>query len=244
MTAHCLNCGNPLHGHYCSHCGQRGNIERLNWKSFGEEVLHFFTHVEKGFLKTSLLLFHKPGKLCMEYLSGKRRSYHKPVSFLLIWITIFLLAYNLAIHLRHFALPEQKGLFDATTASVISRYRSIIELLILPFTAFVSWLVVARPGLNYIETVCIGFYLSAMLFMLLTLQYVVATVFGLNYRSASFDLVITGIYSLTVLLAGYDIYRRYRVAWLIPRILLSFGINVFIYFFGVKAIAHLLTALL
>ena len=79
----CLNCGRPLTDNYCAHCGQKAAVKRLSWHSLAEEVFHFFTHIEKGFFKTVGLLITKPGMLFKDYLDGKRKMYHKPVSFLL-----------------------------------------------------------------------------------------------------------------------------------------------------------------
>ena len=73
MKKECLNCGHTLSGHYCSFCGQKAEVRRLNWKSLGEELLHFLTHIEKGFIMISGQLLIRPGVVAHEYLEGKRK---------------------------------------------------------------------------------------------------------------------------------------------------------------------------
>src|SRR5262245_21235530 len=101
MQPNCLNCGEVLHGKYCVNCGQKAEVKKLSWHSFVEEIAHFFTHIEKGFLKTTTTLLIKPGLLLRNYLDGKRKAYHKPVSFLLIWIAIYIIVKQIAVSLTN-----------------------------------------------------------------------------------------------------------------------------------------------
>ena len=81
MATTCLNCGTPLTAKYCPQCGQKANVGRLTWHHLGEEIAHFFTHIEQGFLKTTKDLLIKPGIVQKNYLDGKRKIYHKPIGF-------------------------------------------------------------------------------------------------------------------------------------------------------------------
>src|SRR6187399_2864292 len=91
MMKHCKNCGKSLNDVFCSHCGQKTNVERISWKYIWHEVIHFFTHMEKGFLYTSRQLLFSPGKTVKEFIEGKRKNYQPPVSYFLIWIGLYLL---------------------------------------------------------------------------------------------------------------------------------------------------------
>jgi hypothetical protein len=55
------------------------------------EVIHFFTHAEKGFIYTSKQMLISPGKLIKDYVAGNRKNYQPPVSYFLVWNAIFLL---------------------------------------------------------------------------------------------------------------------------------------------------------
>src|SRR5690242_19557317 len=91
MMRVCKNCGAHVNGTYCSHCGQKITLERISFHYISHEVTHFFTHFEKGFAFTSWNMLAKPGKVVTEFVEGKRKKYQPPVSFFLIWITIYLL---------------------------------------------------------------------------------------------------------------------------------------------------------
>jgi hypothetical protein len=58
---YCKNCGHAVQGLYCSHCGQRTDSKRINFSFLWKEVLHFFTHLERGFLYTTLQMVIRPG---------------------------------------------------------------------------------------------------------------------------------------------------------------------------------------
>jgi len=241
----CLNCGMQLTDHYCAHCGQKAEVSRLTWHSLVEEVFHFFTHIEKGFFKTAGTLIIRPGKLFKDYLDGKRKTYHKPVSFLMIWIAAFLIIFGLANKFTHYASINSESLvtFDARTWMIINKYRTLIEVLILPVTAFITWLVVARPRLNYIEIVSVSFYIVSLLFIVLCIQMVIALIFQLNYRTNTFDLVSVIVYLIWILYCGIDFYRRYKVRWLVVRVIFSVALNVVAYFLLSRLIAKGLLAL-
>ena len=85
------NCGEKVVGSYCTHCGQKTIEQRISFHYISHEVLHFFTHFEKGFLFTSWNMLAKPGKVVTDFVKGKRKIYQPPVSFFLIWITMYLL---------------------------------------------------------------------------------------------------------------------------------------------------------
>lgn len=83
----CLNCGEEISKIYCSNCGQ----EKECHHRFHHLFTHFvydFVHYDHSFWRTLKVLFISPGKLTVEYLSGKRRSFVSPFS-LYIFISIF-----------------------------------------------------------------------------------------------------------------------------------------------------------
>ena len=245
MSTACLNCGSKLNDSFCSHCGQKADVKRLTWHSLGEEIFHFFTHIEKGFVLTTRQLIMHPGQLCKNYLDGKRKQYHKPISFLLVWITIFILIYHLAISMTHYPMENTASLFTfgPEAQEIIGKYRSIVEILILPFLAFVSWLIVARPRLNYVEILSVFFYFTSFLFVLLSVQFTVAIICSINFRTNTFDLVTTGTYLAWLIYAGYDFYKRYKIPYLIPRTILALIVGSQVYFPLAKLIARAMIAL-
>lgn len=236
MQLNCLNCGHKISEKYCSYCGQKANVKRLDWKSLGEEILHFFTHIEKGFFRTAWLLTIKPGTVISEYLDGKRKKYHKPIGFLLIWITIFTLLFHFADKLFPNKETTNGTAFSDAATYIIIKYRSMVELIILPFNAINSWLIVARPKLNYVEVLATFFYFSSFLFILLVLQLIIALLARVNFHSATFDIITVSIDSIWLIYAGISFYKKYDIKYLVLRISISLVTGISIYF----CITHLL----
>jgi hypothetical protein len=84
MVSHCLNCGAELRGAYCQQCGQKANAERITFRYVVHEFFHFFTHIESGFLFTSIQMLKSPGTTAKNFIEGKRKSYQPPVSYFFI----------------------------------------------------------------------------------------------------------------------------------------------------------------
>jgi Protein of unknown function (DUF3667) len=88
----CKNCGNSIPGKFCSNCGEK--VYSSHDKSIVhifEEGLHFITHFEGNFLTTLKTVFTKPGQFSLDYCSGVRKKYFKPVSLFLLLIVLYLL---------------------------------------------------------------------------------------------------------------------------------------------------------
>lgn len=236
MSQHCLNCGTAITDKYCAHCGQKADVHRLSWHVLGEEVLHFFTHIEHGFLKTTKELLLRPGKLFKDYLDGKRKTFHKPISFLLIWISMFLLIYFIAKSVTHYPIATTDSLltYGPETTAIMNKYRSLIEIMILPFIALTGWLLLGRPRLHYVEVLTASIYTISSLFIFLSIQLLIALIIGWNFRTNLFDIITTSVYSAWATYAIWDFYRKYVQRFLLLRLLFALIVNVLVYFLLVK----------
>lgn len=242
MATTCLNCGSPLQNQFCPRCGQKAEVHRLSLHNVREEIYHIFGQIQEGFFKTTEQIILRPGILCKNYLDGKRKRYHKPISFLLLWMAAFILIFQAALYLTDFPSTNTATpfTFDIKASSIISKYRSIIEVLTIPFLAFISWLIMARPRLNYVEVLTAFFYLTAFLFILLCAQFIIALLFDINFRTNNFDLATRGMYAAWLLYAGYNFYKHYNIRFMVPRLVLSLLIGGFIYFNLIKLIVELM----
>lgn len=159
----CRQCGEIGAGNFCSNCGQSLAIKRITIESIFEEVIHFFTHLDRGFPYTLKKLVTIPGKMQKDYIDGVRKKYQKPFSmvFLCGTITAFalFLLHKPSGELSHFA--EVKTYF-------IRHYYVIVQLVLLPFYALVSWLIFKSNNINYAESlVLIAYTLSFMLLLVI-----------------------------------------------------------------------------
>jgi hypothetical protein len=156
----CKNCGKPLHDIFCSHCGQKANIERITFNYLWHEIFHFFSHIEKGFVFTSLKMIFEPGRTVRNFIDGKRRSYKPPISYFLIWTTIYILfLYWLEKVFGENVVIDYKNYFGpaATTKYAISHLSWVLTLVI-PFQALYLYLLVTRIKYNYFESMAATIY--------------------------------------------------------------------------------------
>jgi hypothetical protein len=87
----CLNCGKPLVGQYCAHCGQQ-DVDRRQpfWILLGDILRETFD-VDSRVARTLVALLTRPGFLTAEYCAGRRTKYSPPLRlYLLISLLFFL----------------------------------------------------------------------------------------------------------------------------------------------------------
>lgn len=86
-TGSCANCGAPVHGAYCSACGQKLHLHRSIADAV-HEMVHGVLHFDGKVWTTLPLLATRPGFLTRDYIAGRRARYVSP--FALFLLTIFL----------------------------------------------------------------------------------------------------------------------------------------------------------
>jgi Protein of unknown function (DUF3667) len=210
----CKNCGKKSEGSYCSHCGQKMAVERIDLQYVLHEIFHFFTHLEKGFIFTTIRLLSDPGTTVMNYLGGKRKPYQPPVSYFLVWITIYLLSLyglerifgeNMVINYEDYFGP------GATTRYAIS-HLSIVLTTIMPFHALYIYLLATRSRLNYFETLVAVIY---ALGTIIALQFLFVLAASLNYLLSGNSIAL--IYS--------DLFKIGYIIWLVYSLAKHFTLN-------------------
>lgn len=80
----CKNCSGKLTGNFCSTCGQKKLIKRLNFQDIISDFLSSVFNLDGPFLKTLLGLFYRPGSLVKSFISGQRTSFYAPIRYLLV----------------------------------------------------------------------------------------------------------------------------------------------------------------
>ena len=88
----CANCNFEAEGRYCPQCGQKRFSEKdKSVATLFEEAFHFITHFEGKFFTTLKTIFIQPGRMSIDFSSGIRARYYKPVSFYLLVVILYLL---------------------------------------------------------------------------------------------------------------------------------------------------------
>ena len=165
----CTNCGNEFNGRFCNKCGQKVT-HRITLAHLGHDLLHAFTHADKGIFFLFVQLFKKPGTVAREYIiEGKRKKYFLPFQYMLIIGTIaaFVAVNSHFIEYTTVALgnaqiySERQLAFMQKINAWQSRYYNIMILAQLPFYAFATFLVFRRHKLNYAEHLTLQTFLTA-----------------------------------------------------------------------------------
>ena len=86
QPANCLNCGSALEPaqRFCPQCGQNADTHRLNFKHIWHDLIHAFTHADKGIFSLIWQLVYRPGVVAREYVEGKRKKYFNPFTFVIL----------------------------------------------------------------------------------------------------------------------------------------------------------------
>ena len=91
--ATCANCGAPLYGDYCYHCGQpvKGLVRHLS--GVLGDVFDTVLNIDSRVLRTLPALFLRPGYLSREYFAGRRMRYVTPfrLMFFLCLLAFFVM---------------------------------------------------------------------------------------------------------------------------------------------------------
>ena len=131
----CNNCHQPFNGKYCTHCGQKATVGRLSLHEVFHELVHAFTHAEKGILRLSKELLISPRKMYMSYFSGKRKTYFSPVMIFLLAIGLLIFLGDRLWDLEH-SLTNKPYAFER----LINRLDKVRYLIFIPLISLLTWL--------------------------------------------------------------------------------------------------------
>ena len=166
----CKNCGQPVAHHFCGHCGQSVEVGRIDAAYVVREAFEFATNVQRRFISTAWRLLVSPGAVAEEFIEGRRRKYQPPISYFLIWTTIYILVLSLIQ-----ALSGQARAIDyadyfgpgRTTGDAIS-HLAIVLALIIPVQAALLYALITRRRFTYFESVAAAVYLIGTIILLQT----------------------------------------------------------------------------
>lgn len=260
-TITCKNCDTVFTGNYCNNCGEK--VYHDHDKSvphFFEDALHFITHFEGTFFTTLKTIFTRPGQLSLDYCSGRRKKYFKPLSFFLLLVVLYLLFPLLSgLNMRMQYYPGPFGSFAAhwIEAKMVSRHLTeeqlsevfahksekwskVLLLVIIPFSAGAQWLLHIRKRAYFFDHLVLSTEINS--FFLVMVFFIWATVLWLLSHVLSKETVnnellsIGGGYFFLVLFIAAAFRRFYNESWRIAflKTLLFLTLHVGIVYFGYK----------
>jgi hypothetical protein len=82
--AHCLDCGAPVDGNFCSQCGQENSDYRVSLRRLLGDLFEELFQLESRLWRSLAHLFARPGRLTVDYNAGRRVRYTSPLRLYLI----------------------------------------------------------------------------------------------------------------------------------------------------------------
>ena len=219
-TKHCLNCTSIIKNNFCSVCGQRTELKRISGKEVVEEITHFFTHIEKNFLRTSAEMLIRPGTVLHNYLNGQRKKYQTPLSYLIIWVAFAWLVKSWVIWRFDYKVtldPSTPPSYGAATI-YFRNHTYLLILIIVPVVALIAYVFMSRPRYNYFEILIICFfgYGTYHIVELLFSTLLLGVIFHgniISWQVANMNLLIGGFWCTWILYHFYKI-DKVKYFWL------------------------------
>jgi len=177
----CANCDAPLQPafDYCPACGQTTHLHRINGHHLAHELLHFFTHADKGIFFLIKELAVRPGIVAREYIAGRRKKYFSPFNFFFIVIGLFVLTLSF---FQTMEKPNNFGPLRAATQTIpdvvvrqrrlhkiermeasarfVDKYSNFVSMVAAPIAAFIFFLFYRKRGYNFSEHLIVCLYMA------------------------------------------------------------------------------------
>jgi hypothetical protein len=185
----CKNCeNNETAEKFCYNCGNTLHHERITVHHLLHEVLHTYTHLEKGFLYVIKKLAMHPGTMQKEYLEGYGQKYQKP-------FPMFVICATLCAIVLYFT---NKPYTNEVEQYFYKNYYVIMQGLMLPVYAFSTWILFRNSKLYYAEVLVQTVYM---------IGFMVLIIIPINIFHFAFNNLVIS-YIEIVLLAGYNVWTN------------------------------------
>jgi Protein of unknown function (DUF3667) len=224
QPSNCLNCGQTLQNQsaFCPLCGQKTSIHRISFHELWHDVVHYFTHADKGIFILLKCLATQPGVIAREYIEGKRKKYFKPLNFYLVvaGILVFVTSFfykpdeGRSYTIQQAALktedPVKKqqllGVAERTRqiSKITGKYSNVINMVAMPLLTVVFWLVYYKRKYNYVEHLVANMYFIGFIMLWYALVF-----FPLqSILPDKLSIVVLGLFFLfEILFRGYAYFQ-------------------------------------
>jgi hypothetical protein len=209
MNRICKNCSTHFKGNFCPQCGQKLTTERFTFKHIFSEVIHAFTHADKGFLSLLKKMIYMPGTIAYEYIvEGKRKKYFNLFTFFVLITTISAFVESKELALKEVLFNERNDY-----GYIFNLYTKGLLLVTIPVLAFLLWFIYQpKTKLLYSE-----YTVFAMILMCLKAMLDIAAGFinytGTKLSDRSVDVDDHLIFALLlVVIIGFASYQFHKNA--------------------------------
>ena len=210
-TGHiCKNCGHSFIGNHCNNCGQK-LAHRLDSKHIAHELVHVFTHTDKGIFSFIPMILLRPGTLALEYVEGRRKRYFNMFQYLILVVGVITFIMSKTNYMENmmetFNLSTEKSSARVAAVSaringVIQQYFNLFLFALIPVFSFFSWLFFKAKKYNYAENFVLQAAIQAQITTISLFTLPISLLLGKQFQG------IMMIISLVVLVACNTIANR------------------------------------
>lgn len=237
----CLNCQNEFTGTFCNNCGQK-ETHRYSVAHVLHELVHVFTHADKGIFSFAWNILRKPGVVALDLVEGRRKRYFNLFQYLLIivgFVTFLMVKTNFVDFtmrtmndLNNLKVSSRQAELQTIIANGVQKYNNIFQMMLIPVYALFSWLLLGKKmNYNYAENIVLHTASSAQSNTLAILTT------SLIFLPAAKEYigVIMGL-SLGIMMISFTLsYRQfYKISWLKA---FGYGLLVFAISYLIQIIA-------
>lgn len=245
----CANCGNTYTGHFCNQCGQK-QVHRYTVKHVLHEIMHVFTHADKGIFSFAWQVVTRPGTIALDMVEGRRKRYFNLFQYLVLIVGIGTFVMN-KTHLMEQTMQSmnnmtgtkvtgQMAVMQQQMVVALQKYFNLVQFFLIPVYALFSWLFLRRGNYNYAENLVLGSVISAQMS---TLSVVNMLLF--YFIQSANTMVWFGLVALLILIGCFTVTFRqfykisfikallysllvYICAYVVQLILLSIGLFTYV----------------
>lgn len=142
------------------------------------DVVHYFTHADKGIFQLLKALSTKTGTVAREYVSGRRKKYFPPLNFFLIVAALYVFMgsiipansvgtakNNTPVSYQQSHTPKEVGSYNRMTekrinvAHFFTRYANFVAMFAAPFISLLIWVIYRKGPYNFTEHLVANLYL-------------------------------------------------------------------------------------
>lgn len=203
----CLNCGHRVSGEFCTHCGQKSDTARITPRSLiVHDILGAIWHVEARFFHTLKDILFIPGKMALDYISGKRIKYYNLFSMILI-----LFGFNLiGLHFYEKLVASETLEETSGIREFFSKYSKTLLFIIIPVLAIHAFVLFKRIKLNIAEHIIIAVISHLGILILFLIDDIISIIGLYKPLSKIMDIIDKIIFAGIILFPAFTYINAFR----------------------------------
>lgn len=224
----CKSCNSTLKttDKFCSNCGGKIVHDRLSLRGTWTEFVGPFFNWENNFWRTFFGLFKNPKDVLEAYISGARKKYFQPFSYLLLYATVAVIFYKLFPYtdfgqfkegfnagtqlggddskkLPFDILPFMEGMYN---------YYNFIIILSIPIYSLLTYITFIKKGNNYAEHLIFNSYLQANIgFVSIVMQILFLNLLNLPTFFSLFQILFSISFSIYLFVKLYQLNLKQTI---------------------------------